>query len=96
MASTSIWMPKRYSISEDFELWINRFESYCRAAKVTEGLKCDVLLAALDDDAFTMVNSLSLAEEVPKDYGRLTTALKKCFSPTTSPFELRFHLRRRR
>ena len=46
MASTSNWMPKRYSISEDFELWINRFESYCRAAKVTEGLKCDVLLAA--------------------------------------------------
>ena len=92
MASTSIWMPKHYSISENFEL---RFESYCRAAKVT-GLKCDVLLAALDDDAFTVVNSLSLSEEVLKDYGQLTTALKKRFSPTTSPFELRFHLRRRR
>ena len=44
-------MPTRYSISEDFKLWINRFES-CSAAKVTEGWKCDVLLAALDD-AFT-------------------------------------------
>ena len=96
MASTSIWMPKRYSTSEDFELWISRFESYCRAAKVTEGLKCDVLLATLDDDAVTVVNSLGLSEEVLKDYGQLTTAPKKHFAPTTSPFELRFHLRRRR
>ena len=96
MASTSIWMPKRYSMSEDFELWTSRFESYCRAAKVTEGLKCDVLLAALDDDAFTAVNSLGLSEEVLKNYGQLMAALKERFATTTSPIELRFHLRRRR
>lgn len=82
-------MPKRYSTAEDFELWINRFESYCRAAKVTEGLKCDILLATLDDDAFTVVNSLGLSDEVLKDYGRLTAALKKSFSSTTSLFERR-------
>ena len=56
-------------MSEDFELWTSRFESYCRAAKIIEGLKCDILLAALDDDAFTAVNSLGLSEEVLKDYG---------------------------
>ena len=75
---------------------MSRFESYCRTAKVTEELKCDVLLAAMDDDAFTVVNSLGLSEEVLKDYGQLTAALKRRFAPTTSPFELRFHLRRRR
>ena len=87
-------MPKRYSMSEDFELWISRFESYSRAAKVAEGNTCDVLLAALDDDAFTAVNSLGLSAEVLADYTELTAALKKRFAPTTSPFELRFHLRR--
>ena len=87
MASTSIWMPKRYSMSEDFELRTSRFESYCRATKVTEGLKCDILLAALDDDAFTVVNSLGLSE-VLKDYCQLMAALKERFANTTSPFEL--------
>ena len=74
----------------------SRFESHCRAAMVTKGLKSDVLLAALDDDAFTAVNSLGLPEEVLKDYGQLMAAVKERFATTTSPFELRFHLQRRR
>ena len=73
----------------------SRFESHCRATMVTEGLKSDVLLAALDDDAFTAVNSLGLSEEVLKDYGQLMAVVKERFATTTSPFELRFHLRRR-
>ena len=37
-------------LTEDFELWIRRFKTYCIGAKVADGLKCYVLLAALDDD----------------------------------------------
>ena len=60
MATLSVRMPKRYSMTEDFELWTRRFKSYCRAAKVADGLKCDVLLAALDNDAFRAVDALGL------------------------------------
>ena len=55
-----------------------------------------VLLAALDDDAFKAVDSLALSDAVLADYSELKTAMKNRFSPTTSPFELRFNLRRRR
>ena len=60
MATLSVWMLKHYSMTEDFEPWTRRFESYCRAAKVADGLKCDILLAALDDDAFRAVDALGL------------------------------------
>ena len=84
-----------YTIYIDFELWTRRFESYCRAAKVADGLKCDVLLAALDDDAFRAVDVLGLSDEVRTDYTQLMSALEGRFAPTTSQFELRFRLRRR-
>ena len=45
---------------------------------------------------YVVYMSFTNCEEVLKDYGRLTIALKKCFAPTTSPFELRFHLWRHR
>ena len=93
-STTSIWMPKRYTISEDFDLWISRFESYCRAAKVADAAKCDVL-AALDDDAFKAVDSLALSDAVLADYDQLKSAIKNRFSPMSS-FELHFNLRRRR
>ena len=81
-------MPKRYSTSEDFDLWISRFES-CRAAKVADAAKCDVL----DDDAFKAVDSLSLSDAVLADYSELKAATKNRFAPTTtSPFELHFNL----
>ena len=44
----------------------------------------------MDDGAFTVVDSLGLSDEVLKDYARLTTAPRKRFAPTTSPFEPRF------
>ena len=94
MATASVWMPKRYSMTEDFELWTRRFESYCKAAKVADGVKCDVLLAALDDDAFRAVDALGLSDEVRNGYSNLMVALKERFSPTTCKFELRFRLRR--
>ena len=89
-------MPKHYTVSEDFDLWISRFESYCRAAKVADAAKCDVLLAALDDGAFKAVDSLALTDAVLADYDQLKSAIKNRFSPTTSSFELRFNLRCRR
>ena len=89
-------MPKRYTISEDFDLWISRFESYCRATKVADVAKCDALLAALDDDTFKAVNSLALSDAVLGDYNQPKSAMKNRFSPTTSSFELYFNLRRRR
>ena len=58
-------------------------------------MKCDVLLAALDDDAFRAVDALGLSDEVRNGYSDLKAALKKRFSPTTCKFELRFQLRRR-
>ena len=95
MATASVWMPKRYSMTEDFELWIRRFESYyCKAAKVADGVKCDVLLAALDD-AFRAVDALGLSDEVRNGYSDLKAALKERFSPTTCKFELSFRLRHR-
>ena len=63
-------MPKRYTVSEDSDLWISRFESYFRAAKVADAAKCDVLLAALDDDAFKAVDSLVLLDAVLADYDK--------------------------
>ena len=93
-SGTSIRMPKRYSISEDFDLWMTMFESRCRAAKVADASKCDVLLAALDDDAFKAVNSLALSTEVQADYTQLKAAMKDRFALTTSPFEQWFNLRR--
>ena len=94
MAASSVWMPKCYAMTEDFELWTRRFESYCRAAKVADGLKCDVLLAELDDNAFRAVDALGLSDEVRKDYSQLLAALMEHFTPTACHFELRFHLRR--
>ena len=82
-------------MTEDFELWTRRFESYCRAAKVADGLKCDVLLAALDDDAFRAVDALGLSDEVQADYSQLMAELEGCFAPTMSQFELQFRLRHR-
>ena len=81
-------------MTEDFELWTRRFESYCRAAKVADGLKCDVLLAALDDNAFRAVDALGLSDKVRNDYSQLMAALKERFSPTTCEFELCFRPRR--
>ena len=93
MATSSIWMPKHYSMTEDFELWTRKFESYCRAEKVADGLKCDVLLVALDDDAFKAVDALGLSDEVLTDYTQQMNALEGRFASTTSQFELRFRLR---
>lgn len=47
----------------------------------------DILLAALNDDAFTVVDLFGLSEEVLKGYGQLTTSLKKHFAPLTSLFD---------
>ena len=79
-------------MTEDFELWTRRFESYCRVAKVADGLICDVLLAALDDDVFRAVDALGLSDEVRNDYSQLMAALKERFAPTTCQFEVRFRL----
>ena len=76
-------------MTEDFDLWTRRFESYCRAAKVADALKCNVLLAALDDDA------LGLSGEVWSNYSQLMVALKEHSAPTTCSFELRFCLKSR-
>ena len=79
----SIWMPKRYSSSEDFELWLRRFEAYCAAVGVTDETKCSLLFSGLDDNAF---RAMGLSEDVTADYDGLNTALIERFAPTTNQF----------
>ena len=43
-STTSIWMLKRHTVSEDFDLWISRFESYYRVTEAANTVKFDVLL----------------------------------------------------
>ena len=83
--SLSIWMPKQYTVSEDFDLWIGRFESYYKVVKVANAVKCEFLLQP-------WMMTLSLLDEVLADYSQLKTAMKNHFASTTSPFESHFNL----
>ena len=63
-----MWLPKPFSLKDDFTLWIRCFESYSQVAKITKDVMPDMLLSLLDDSAFRAYDQLGLAAEVTSNY----------------------------
>ena len=63
VAGQQMRLPKPFSLKDDFTLWICRFESYCRVAKITKDVMPDMLLSLLDDSAFRAYDLLGLAAQ---------------------------------
>ena len=95
VAGQQMRLPKPFSLKDDFRLWIRRFESYCRVAKITKDVMPDMLLSLLDDSAFRAYDLLGLAAEVTSNYDQLLRELQGRFNPCAGEAELRFQLGQR-
>ena len=97
MAAPQLRAPRPYSIGEDFQLWLRRFETYARAVKTPDGQFCNTVLSLLDDAAFRafdlLENSAALVEAA--DYKELVKALAERFNPPTAKQEIRWLLSQR-
>ena len=97
MAAPQLRAPRPYSLGEDFQLWLRRFETFAKAVKTPDDQFCNAVLSLLDDGAFRafdlLENSAELVEKA--DYKALSKALLERFSPHTATQELRWLLSQR-
>ena len=54
--------PQKFSASNDFALWLKRFNLYLEEAEVPREKRAKELLSLLDDTAFRVVGQLGLLE----------------------------------
>ena len=54
--------PQKFSTSDDFALWLKRFNLYLEEAEVPREKRAKELLSLLDDTAFRVVGQLGLLE----------------------------------
>ena len=87
--------PKLFAISNDFELWLKRFESYVRCVGLPNEAKGDALLMSLDERAFRTADQLGLDPET-QSYSTIRDKLLQRFASRSSEPELRFELSQRR
>ena len=97
MAVPQLRAPRPYSLGEDFQLWLRRFEAFAKAVKTPDDQFCNAVLSLLDDGAFRAFDLLENSEALVDgaDYKALTKALYERFSPGTALQELRWHLSQR-
>ena len=85
MVATQLRVPQPYSIEQDFQLWLRRFETYARAVRTPDEQFCNAVLSLLDDAAFRafdlLENSAALVEEA--DYKELVKTLTERFQLKT-------------
>ena len=86
--------PQKFSASDDFALWLKRFNLYLEEAEVPREKRAKELLSLLDDTAFRVVGQLGLLET--DNYDALKQSLERQFSPEGNQLEWQYKLQSRR
>lgn len=81
-----------YKSGGDAESFINRFEQYCRTQHVEDARKANLILTAVDDVTFTVLNR-ELTEEEKGDYNKVKLHLLKRFDVVKEKGQRRLILR---
>ena len=90
----SVRPPPKFSSSDDFALWLRRFNLYLEEAEVPREKRARESLSLLDDSAFRVVGQLGLIET--DDYDVLKQSLERQFSPQGNELEWQYKLQNRR
>ena len=90
----SVRPPPKFSSSDDFALWLRRFNLYLEEAEIPREKRARELLSLLDDSAFRVVGQLGLIET--DDYNVLKQSLERQFSPQGNELEWQYKLQNRR
>lgn len=81
---------------EDFESYVERFEHYVRAVKVSDDLKVSTFVTAMGKKTYrTLKNLLAPAKPEEKEYSQLVTVLKEHYAPKRMVIAERFRFNRR-
>ncbi|KAH9364694.1 hypothetical protein HPB48_003574 [Haemaphysalis longicornis] len=87
---------ERFDEDEDFESFVERFEHYVRAVKVSDDLKVSTFVTAMGTNTYrTLKNLLAPSKPEEKEYSELVTVLKEHYVPPRTVIAERFRFNRR-
>ncbi|XP_077545503.1 uncharacterized protein LOC144158478 isoform X2 [Haemaphysalis longicornis] len=87
---------ERFDEDEDFESFVERFEHYVRAVKVSDDLKVSTFVTAMGKNTYrTLKYLLAPSKPEEKEYSELVTVLKEHYVPSRTVIGERFRFNRR-
>jgi Zinc knuckle len=92
----SIKIPPMYIAGQPSHTWIQRFQSYVRAAEVDDDKYLHALKALLDDTAFERFSSVQFGRGEETDLTIIEDRFNECFRPFTVESQVRFEFHQRK
>jgi hypothetical protein len=91
-STAKVQAPKNYQISQNFRIWLERFDIYATLSKIPNTERREQLLSRLDHQAYVAVNNLHLASSL--SYEQFCAELTKRFhNNTRKDYKLRLRSR---
>ena len=89
-----IKQPRVFKISDDFELYLKRFEAYCFSNKIPNKDKAGILFSLFDDQCFTIVTKLKFRH--PERFDEVCDIIKERFNAIEGLYGNKIKLRHRK